>query len=932
MKRGKTAFIVIILVVVAIGSTLFLLFSKDPVLSAAHGPTRATHSLRAHFHYPETQSHVEVEHVEPDVSDVPMQPPSLPDERDAPFLHEPEVKAAVVASDPEAVPESIVDANTVTPSAETTGLQADTQNPVLDQANEGTDTPLVQKSDNNSALKNFNDGSLEDPAVPPIVALSQPVEEEMPEIRTYISYRGEIPLTKASDGVESFPYLKRYQLYSYREGCISEDTQTSKGDVVRHFKNAIEYGGFCEQNFMSNDIKVMFEAIYNFVDQQTPKLFIELSGRSAINSIAHVVSFTWPSLMVMFHQLPRSESQFDASTTTSLDENIENCHNSLPSNVLTVRGVPSPWVEQMDCFQFIDGYEDYAADILPFELEEMLGQTICRCNITWMPVDLPKTAYFTVWGNSTDLLAAAMRTVLTKCSYSVHVPAKSGYAGRNKPIDAVETHIRVTRITTGISIDAVSSAVSLVAAGSLSKSPYKAYSFGSKSAFTSQSRRSSEQNIDTGAVDSKDNKDASSTDDATNSDLTFQDVLALNLELESKIRLLSAFASADGWIKSREASPSDETETVNVNAIVYKTFNSQLRILPRLYIGLHGEVVGRKVNEVVYAATTGSSYSSGTSRSSKASTLHQGSHYFNHEAAPVVTDAVEINPKNGSSVDGEEKQPDSLSRRLSTLPRNFAENGGGHAGDIGQSGSSISGSVATMSSTPAGSSSSSVFKSPTKRPTFAPPSTQSTSTNSQPTIGISHKNAIVEDVERMFNVAGRTSATSSSVRSLGGGNMFRSKNAASSSLFSEWFFSGDLTNLEKNIVKSQSEENGLFKEWFLLQRSVHNASSTYSFANSLGQPVNFPSVDEMSVLGRVSMKDLRDKERKYLKKWVSTIHQSFRLRSDRKELSKNQLRPYSSIERSGSLSNDNYRDLPSFLSLKKSKIAKSELITIVGRY
>ena len=64
-----------------------------------------------------------------------------------------------------------------------------------------------------------------------------------------------------------------------------------------------------------------------------------------------------------------------------------------------------------DCAQLIDGWAMLVGQQLPFEFEETLGRLICRCQVSLLPAQLPKDAYFSYWANAAALVKAAVASL-----------------------------------------------------------------------------------------------------------------------------------------------------------------------------------------------------------------------------------------------------------------------------------------------------------------------------------------------------------------------------------------------------------------------------------------------------------------------------------------------------------------------------------------
>lgn len=943
MKTTRLIITVIGLVgIVGIGSVILFLLNRDPLLSSHNGPSSATYSLRQGFNpppigvTPETLSQEEQrkaaqqEVIQTDFAT------AVPSVEKGGLSTEDMVKSPEVAPAVE-VKEDFVEAEST--KAGTVEFVPPAV-PAVDHEDASEQQPKYLNSNIFSGANVAVESQEIAPEVEPesVESIDRPVVlmtsvDASPQPHTLVEM--EISLQKAPHGTEVFPYLKRYQANAFSEACVLEDKRRSKGDAVRDFKKALQFGGFCEQNSISSDVKIMFEAIYEVFSENKPKFFIEYSSGSVKNSIAHMVSFTWPWLLVMFHQLPVTQksnglNQDPIPNSASVNDNLAYCHNSVPSNVITVKegGEGGLGTEQMDCFQFVEGYEDYAVDMLPFELEEYLGHSICRCNVTWLPINLPQTAYFTVWGNSTDLLAAAMATVAKKCSYDVHVPSRPVYAGRNKPMSTAETHIRVHRVSIKES--------DLIGGSHLSdttslKSPmasYSSYRSGSRASYSSPTspynKKSSSSYNDIGTVAT-----AKSVSESTGSgagqpehELTFQDLMSLDLQLESKVLLLSSFASSSHSIK--------HCISVELDSRMSSDCRHSESSLPTLYIRRNGEIDVRS-GETTKADVTAAEQMVKSARSTYASNrddvqTHVPSSTVNldrlsdNSTWPSVVNSTEFSPT---------ETPGIISRRLTTsFSQNDKDSGGGAKAGFTTTLNSASSTVSTTSPV---SSSLNSYKSPTKKPSSSPNWNSKTSSSSSTTGVASSRDTIIDDIEHRFSASPQTSravsfssTTSSAKRDyIDGSNIKRTKaDAQIERDFSQWLLSGDFSALQKNIEESVSEKDGIFNEWVAAQGSSINQSNGFSFANSPNLSGARGDADEMSELGRANMRDLRDRERAVMKKWVSTLHNSLQLNREH-------------VVRSDSINIHKLRAAPEdrkmTQALKNSKLAKSEVVMVFGR-
>lgn len=366
------------------------------------------------------------------------------------------------------------------------------------------------------------------------------------------------------------------------------------------------------------------------------------------------------------------------------------------------------------------------------------------------------------------------------------------------------------------------------------------------------------------------------------------------------------------------------------------------RTLPALYVGLHGKVttasdteVEGKSHNVVFSADLAVESKS----SSRDSRLLGNAGHSNHPHAGGDMPHADIEDANVAN--------ETVSRRLSTFLSSPSV--GGYSGaatslQTSQIGQSVSVGLVMNSAGV-----------PTKRPSAPPSLTSKSATMSG--IPDSPRNALVDDIERMFSVSSPQAPTqrsnsyvpassmSSSASSIAPSSRsreayhtghisgYKDNSGTPGNLYSEWFFSGQSDILTKNIVDSSSEKLGLFDQWLAAEEVANNrtASAGMRFFSPSGGGYNNRAADattEMSALGRVSMRNLRDRERTIMKKWVAYI--DYFHTKGAKEGS-------NALQSVGAM--NDAKESPQTLkrgsagpNLKKNKIAKAEIVMVYGRY
>ena len=179
-------------------------------------------------------------------------------------------------------------------------------------------------------------------------------------------------------------------------------------------------------------------------------LFIEFSRVSsedeASSAAAYTVSASQPHVLSLLFQswsVPQDGAVPRKENVPCVMDNFPNARHS-PSNLLVAQPPPvdssdTHWRRAMDCSQLVSSLEAiFASDAspLPFDMEEALGWTLCRCNVTILPSKLPTTSFFSYWEDVGMLVAEAVAATGGACevtvnSTSVHSPSQSSSIGRS---------------------------------------------------------------------------------------------------------------------------------------------------------------------------------------------------------------------------------------------------------------------------------------------------------------------------------------------------------------------------------------------------------------------------------------------------------------------------------------------------------------------
>ena len=233
---------------------------------------------------------------------------------------------------------------------------------------------------------------------------------------------------------------KKEQIYDYEE-------KLTPNEILKLFHSGLKYGKHCEENSPPTRSKLSSStssssfrrssssasssstatsptttepesylekaAYWEVVTTETP-LFFEFSS-SVQSSASLVVSLALPTtISVLFDS---SSTYGDHKTSISLPS----CNGDImpdkshpPSNVIVSKYPLSSTFDyssskifnnHFNCVQLISSIEAIFTSTmpLPYDVEDALGEALCRCNTTLLPSTLPKTNFFAYW-NDMDML------------------------------------------------------------------------------------------------------------------------------------------------------------------------------------------------------------------------------------------------------------------------------------------------------------------------------------------------------------------------------------------------------------------------------------------------------------------------------------------------------------------------------------------------
>ena len=163
-----------------------------------------------------------------------------------------------------------------------------------------------------------------------------------------------------------------------------------------------------------------------------PKAIIEYipTGLPMASTVAYTIAAAYPTITALVLRFPT-----DTTTSLAIEESSNiyrgrmgwNAYSAecpadpAGSNFYLADGENNPLDRtgnNMDCIQIISNLEMLVNNLLPFEFEEVLGNILCRCSVTYIPQNLPDSAYFAFWDSGNHLLRSVERVIGSFCAIS----------------------------------------------------------------------------------------------------------------------------------------------------------------------------------------------------------------------------------------------------------------------------------------------------------------------------------------------------------------------------------------------------------------------------------------------------------------------------------------------------------------------------------
>lgn len=226
---------------------------------------------------------------------------------------------------------------------------------------------------------------------------------------------------------------------------------------------SITPGGPHVDNTLLSSIQTLLETNDESLDSKTPiavrrtKSFIEYApnSRDVSNNVAFALSAAYPTVTVLLLQFS------DASTISpseslllrgrSLNPYTRVCNAERPGSNMYIANADKNSLDRkplvMDCVQSIADLNLLVNNLLPFEYEEVLGNILCRCNATYVPLILPDNPYFAFWDSTGHLLRSVGTVVSDTCTLSFDLNGN----GHKAASVVRSSHVLVLRNSTTVS-------------------------------------------------------------------------------------------------------------------------------------------------------------------------------------------------------------------------------------------------------------------------------------------------------------------------------------------------------------------------------------------------------------------------------------------------------------------------------------------------
>eukprot|EP01038_Epipyxis_sp_PR26KG_P005199 gene5199-7236_t len=236
---------------------------------------------------------------------------------------------------------------------------------------------------------------------------------------------------------------------NYNDSNLSNKENNINFNVLQTFHSAMKYGNISSNNDISSK-SYSYDFNKDVVDSMSllcssfnyPKTIIDYqylddkngngNGLNLQDSFANKINSIYPHIAPLVLVGSNIKTEL-LNNTNNMFIAIEDLNHFLSYD------------KGMYCIQVISNLNQLIYDQLPYEFEQTLGKILCRCNVTYIPKDLPNNdPFFSYWLSSTSLINAAIESLSSSsmkyCTLSFNVDSNQNYIRKVK-----YTHIVIER-------------------------------------------------------------------------------------------------------------------------------------------------------------------------------------------------------------------------------------------------------------------------------------------------------------------------------------------------------------------------------------------------------------------------------------------------------------------------------------------------------
>lgn len=294
------------------------------------------------------------------------------------------------------------------------------------------------------------------------IVLNNSSWNSIPENETETFSPSSLPLNQPADKFLSFSQplkdqfhnilFRQFSIYWKATGDFTRHSSPSNfvSDPIDRFHSSLQYGEICSDILTKNSkvnvnskmeivarsfmdpsaLPPIYQSILQFILGHEVNLFIEYNrlNRRYQRPLAFFISshhsycysILFDSSVGNSKVQPKSAHVCGASRYPHTLNPPSNVFVSTPPTSDVEKKVS--WSGVFDCFQLINSFEDLISevDMIPFEYEVLLGQALCRCNITILPAKLPLNSFFSYWESVDSLIKESMINVEHICSIDIN--------------------------------------------------------------------------------------------------------------------------------------------------------------------------------------------------------------------------------------------------------------------------------------------------------------------------------------------------------------------------------------------------------------------------------------------------------------------------------------------------------------------------------